>query len=148
MKSHRDQGKTRAGILVIVAMTVMSGLGCHPSFRHRIYVDFDSPPGVHAGAAVLMNGAEIGRTATPVLPEEGQPKIRVPVSLERSIDSLPSGTIFRVKSAAGASILVAEPRGDLALTVSRKAPLVFPGAATDLEYVGLRARQFFDSLMK
>ena len=58
-------------------------LGCQRSFSNRIYVDFDSPPGVHAGAVVLMNGAEIGRTAKPVLPEEGEPKIRVPVSLKR-----------------------------------------------------------------
>lgn len=81
--------------------------------------------GVHEGAAFLMNGAEVGRTAKPVLPEEGPPKIRVPVSLKRSIDSLPSGTIFRVKSAAGASVLIAELRGNLALSVSRKESLVF-----------------------
>ncbi len=144
MKSHRDQGRSRPVIIVIVAMTVLlSGQG-QRSFSHRIFVDFDSPPrhGVRAGTAVLMNGAEIGRTAKPVLPEEGQPKIRVPVSLERR-NRQPSERNHLPGEERRRGQRPGRRAASLALSVSRKEPLVFPGATTDLEYVGLRARQFF-----
>jgi hypothetical protein len=137
----------RRAILTIALLLI--SVGCQRSSGNRIFIDFDSPPpGVTIGTVVLMNGVSIGMAENAIVVQLEKPKVRVPVTLMRNIETLPSETIFHVTNEAGTRVIVGEPQGNHALPVSRSNPLVFAGAATDVELLRLRARHFVNELLR
>jgi hypothetical protein len=134
--------------IVTIALLLIS-VGCQRSSQNRIFIDFDSPPpGVTTGTVILMNGVSIGLAESAIVVQLEKPKVRVPVTLRENIETLPSETIFHVTNEAGTSVIVGEPEGSRALPVGRSEPLVFAGAATDIELLRLRARHFVNELMR
>jgi len=137
----------RQVILTIALLTI--SVGCQRSSASRIFIDFDSPPsGVTTGTVVMMNGTPIGVTEDATVVQLEKPKVRVPVTLVESIETLPSETIFHVTNRAGRTAIVGEPGGSVAVRVGRNDPLVFAGAATNIDLLLLRARRFVDDVLR